>query len=597
MADVIKKPQGYKLIDTELTATSSNSSGDALFTKTSHGFTTGDYIYVKSESESYNGFKYVEVISVDTFKTREYPTADFTAYTRALTISYWSSSLTHGWQCAHLPIVYKISNIRWPINSVDPTRTVSSFSNDNGYTNLNLSGSLGAFNDLDWVEISGAATEAVNGVWQVIDQPTPGSDVTISLAYDSTYSFTGASVQYYHKNYQIQVRVYCGIPAGHEHAAFKPVELAAELLFTPDSDNTIEFSINEIVRSYLELKNNLTLDTLPNNIDFWTSFYISTAESFDVSDGTVIERFVSSYTVDSFTGYAVQAVLPFKNVQSGFLSDYVYSNTYLAQWLATQEEPVALVDKYFDLSFIKNIEGSVELVIQKMISGYAYATEIIPISYEDIGLFRVQITPDATYDYFCVYVQIPEITGLSIPELSEWTNEVVVGSNEPWTDLGTDNPFNDFNGEGGDSDFLVSTEVPDVVIGETYTFDYSFLIASTAATDMNMLVFLRHADGDYQLGTIYISSTGTISGSFDGYIDPLEVFNGPYYLILRKGVLTGESSVRVMYFTSETVLGMPITEEICIQILDVCDETINPDPDPTGEDIRLLEDGEYRLLE
>lgn len=592
---ILKRPEGYKLSESELSAVSSNSSGDALFTTTfSHGLSTDDVIYIKSESESYNGFKYVEEISATTFKIKNNTTEDPILYTRALTVSYWNTVLTHGWNCAHLPIVYEmLSNV----NTVDSGRTISSFTNDNGYTNLNLSGNLGAFEELSYIIIEGAGTSSLDGVYQVIDKISL-SDLTISLAYNAANSLAGASINLYTNNYCINVRVYCGIPAGHEAEPYKPMELAATLQLIPDSENKVKFSINEIVRSYLELRNNLTLDTLPNNIDFWTAFYIEYAESYDESDGTTITTFTSDYTTDNaFTGYAVQAVLPFKNIHSGTLSDYIYENTYLAQWLVTQEEPVALVGKYFDLSFIKNIEGIVQVSIQKMISGYAYATETTILNHQNVGVFRIPITPDATYDYFCVQIQIPGSDGLSVPELSEWTNEEIVGSNEPWTDLGTSSPFNDFNGEGGDSDFLVSTEVSDVVIGSTYTFEYSFVIASTGDTDMNMLVFLRHDDGEYQLATIYISSTGTISGSFDAYIDPAEIFNGPYYLLLRKGVLTGESSVRVMSFTADSVTNTPVTEEICIQILDVCDATNTPDPDPTGGDIRLLEDGDYRLLE
>lgn len=597
---VLKRPQGYKLTETESTVTSASSSGDALFTTpNAHGFTTGNYIYVKSESESYNGFKYVEVISSTTFKTRDYATASFTPYTRAITLSYWVSSLSHGWQCAHLPIVYKLSSNLWPTNSVSTKRTVSSFSNDNGYVNLNLSGNLDAFNEPSYIEIRGAATESVNGFYQVTDKVSL-SDITITLAYDSTYSFTGAQVGLYTNNYNINVRVYCGIPVGHEAESYKPVELAGELLLTPDSDNTVEFSINEIVRSYLLLKNNLTLDTLPNNIDFWTSFYISYTESYDYVPLTTIETFTGTYTIDSFTGYAVQAILPFKNRQSGFLSDYVYSNTYLAQWLVTQEEPIAVVGKYFDLSFIKNFDGILQIVIEKLIAGYAYATDTITYVEQDIGVIRVPITPDATYEYFCVHAEVQELVTVTIEALSLWSNEDYGSGLPSWGGIGTSTP----NTNSGASDWIIGELAGDVEVDSTITVSYGLTVGGGSGGTANYDVVFSLQSAGANPGTppevsVNFNTEGAKTGTVSLLLDSTQVGSPPYFLKIRKAnvVVNENLSLTSISIAQSYLAAVPVTEDICIQILDVCDTTSSPDPDPTGENIRLTEDGDFRILE
>ena len=60
----------------------------------------------------------------------------------------------------------------------------------------------------------------------------------------------------------------------------------------------------------------------------------------------------------------------------------------------------------------------------------------------------------------------------------------------------------------------------------------------------------------------------------------------------------GECLARIISFTNvtETDPGTAeenITEEICVTVLEECDDTVLP----TVDDIRLLEDGDYRLLE
>src|SRR5688572_5910697 len=143
-----KRPIGVVLN----TAVSANinqdySSAFATVNSTAHGLSDGMYVYIQSNVENYNGFWRIDVRNSNEFLLIDIPYVEWVV---DADITYYPQISTHGWSCAHLPIVYELSNTRYPINTVDTVRTISSISNDNGYVNLNLSGSLGTFEDLSF---------------------------------------------------------------------------------------------------------------------------------------------------------------------------------------------------------------------------------------------------------------------------------------------------------------------------------------------------------------------------------------------------------------------------------------------------------------
>lgn len=351
-----KRPLGV-VLGSAVTATinSDYSSAFATVNKTAHGLSDGQYVYIKSNVENYNGFWKIDVTNANEFILIDNP---YVAWIVDADITYYPQITTHGWSCVHLPIVYELSNTRYPINSVDSIRTVSSISSDFGNTNLNLSGSLGTFEDLSFVKISNAPNSDLNGVYQITDKIAT-NDVTINLNFASVTAagIIGASVQLFYSNYNVIVRVYAGINSGHEWADQKPYELATTLVFIPVEDNRIKFSINEALKPYTKIENNLTLSTLPNNIDAWCNFYIEVAEQYSTSNGYTITTNTSGYAADTFEGYAVNSMLAFKNVHSGYLSDYIMVNS-ASKFLTLFAIPVIFAcsddtpDCYNEITFI-----------------------------------------------------------------------------------------------------------------------------------------------------------------------------------------------------------------------------------------------------
>ena len=99
MVTLIKKPIGHKLADAVLSAIVTTDAGAALFnTEFAHSLSDGDYVYVKSNIDSYNGFKYVDSIAYNSFKLRESATGSFVPFKQQAQVHYRISVLQHGFR-------------------------------------------------------------------------------------------------------------------------------------------------------------------------------------------------------------------------------------------------------------------------------------------------------------------------------------------------------------------------------------------------------------------------------------------------------------------------------------------------------------------
>lgn len=436
---VSSRPTGY-IIGSAVTATMNDdlsANPKVIFTKTNHGLSTNDVVYIRSQVQDYNGFWFVDVASSGQFYIKQTATGAFQDYISAdgETCTYQISQNSHGWSCVHLPIVYKLSSTLWPTNSVDTTRTVSSFTNDNGYVNLNLSGDIkatGTANELEWVKISGS--NGLDGIYQIINWISD-TDITINLAYSAGYSFAGATVQFYYNNYHAVVRIYAGLNSAHYWAGQKAYELIAEKKAVPDVDGIITINIAEELKSKLEIiSNNLQLGTLPNNIDAFCMFYIEYAESYDDSNGYTLGTVTESYTSDqnNFEGYAVNAKLPFKNKHAGYLSEYVLSRAFnsvnAAKFLTEFTIPTLFPGYYFDLSWIRDesIKGgaygnTLIMVKETYLEGVGTGRVTENIIDNDEGIYRTQLTQIGTEDKQIVYIADDDHS-VSLLAPSAWTN-------------------------------------------------------------------------------------------------------------------------------------------------------------------------------
>ena len=611
MVTVVKTPQGHKIIDQAVTAAITDSSGDALVTFTAHALTTADHIYITSDIDEYNGFWYVEVINANTFKIRDNSLSDFVEYYQDAEIEYYQTQ-PHDWNSIFLPIIYKVSNDRWPVNSVDAVGLIVLNSDDNGFTTLTLAAPLAGLNAaLEFVKITGA-TEEANGVWQVVEIITSNT-ITISLPYEFSGNLIGKAVQYYYNNYQVRVKVFAGLDATHPWESKKPYEEMAELSLTPDENNLVMFSVSDYIKSKVAIKNNLTLFSLPLNLDAFTGFYISTGESYDSSDNYSLYTTESSFTDDDFEGYTIAGKLPFKNVYSGDYADYVYTSGSPARWLTNHDRLLAVEDYYFDVSFIKNTTEAFFVRFSWYVTDYLTLIEDVQISDQGIGVYRIPVVPNTAYDSVCILARtndIPEVPG--VPEHTETILtpfNLAEGLNY---DLDAPSGINLWDLGAIPEQEIISGDQPVTIYwpflvanGVSYTFQYTIEI-TTVNIDTDVRVSLFDSSESYP-GSTFAGTGANTHVSSGTFTDTITIVSTGTTPDVRFGVTPEAATyqVRLLAFgTTEDILvpavppvpavpGIALTEEICIDILDTCEAAEGF----TEEDRRLLEDGDFRLLE
>jgi hypothetical protein len=589
MVTVVKNPLGHKIIDQAISAAITNASGDALITLASHGLSDGDHVYITSDLDEYNGFWYVTEIDVNTFKISEYDGAAFVEYYQEADITYYKTN-DHVWSSVFLPIVYKIKSDLWPVNTVDTSTTISVTSDDNGYLNIITAGAIKAgLQAYDYVKISNAADPNINGVWQIVEA-TSTSNITIDAAYTSIY-LVGATVQFYYNNYHVKVKVYAGLPASHPWEDKKPMEEMAELSLTPDADNVAMFSISHYINGKTEIKNNPTLFSMPLNLDAFTGYYIAVAESYDGSDGYTVTTETSAFVDDTFEGYAVAGKLPFKNMYAGDYADYVYTDGSPAMWLTAMTRLLAVEDKYFDISFIKNWDGGFVARIDKYLNGDLNNSEYLEFTDHGHGVYRIPITADAVYNAFCVTIRtLGEATGITLPALSEWATRSTDPDLIDWTDGAA--PTVSLTGGFATPTFSEYTVVDyDFIDGGVYTLTINYTQSASGGSTSNFRVVVM--DDAF---TIIDQDTDTFIS--DGTHDAVLSFTATAASTkvgVRLGVNLQSSATVVINSITATVTltDITFTEEICIDMLESCDAATGFTP----TDIRLLEDGSYRILE
>lgn len=505
---ILQRPKGY-IINSALsqTVTAADDTGEVQFFDASgHTLVDGDFIYLDTPIEDYNGFFQVDATSSNHFHIIDPITGNDVAYIANCTGTYYKTSLEHGFSAVHLPIVYRLSNTLYPTNSVDTAQTITSLSNNAGFAQVGLSGSLGTFEDLSFVKISGANDSDLNGTWQVVDKLSTSS-VILNMDYSTVNGagILGASMQLYYGNYNIVVRVYAGINAAHQWAAQKPYELAATLRLTPDENNEVFFSINDILKAYVQTKNNLLLGTLPNNIDAWTNFYISVAESYDTSNGYTITTNETSFAPDqsTFEGTAINAKLAFKNIYSGYMSEYLMTNN-AAKFLTLFAIPILFScgddtpECYQDISFIivDKSQAIAAYLRQQYYSNGSLITTVNDAIDEDHGVIRMPLDePSCNYDRVDITVLGGEQL-LDEPEFDatgDWLQTVTAGR-----------------------DWTISGGLAFVTILPTTSSELLYQSVSGTAAQYRIIANVTTSNGtgnDWQSDVYVIFITGGIAGS------------------------------------------------------------------------------------
>lgn len=407
---ILERPICYKMSSESPVTLVEDYGGLALVNVTAHGLSDGNIVYLLTNKERYNGFfKVSTVIDADSFTIKDFQNVEiFWVADAEGTVTH--ALFQHPFSCVHLPITYKISSNLAPVS--DAFATVASFSNSSGNTSLVFTGAFtggGVSAQNTHVKIVGSN---VDGIYRIVDTTVT---LIIDLPYDVANTLVGAVVYVYYNNYHVRVQVYGGLSDVHFWNAEKPYELLSTLKLIPDNDNEIKFSVaKELKAKVKSLTNNLALNTLPNDIDAYTMFYITTQESYDEydEDGEIVTH-TEDIEEDSSELVAANAKLPFKNIYSGFLSDYIVTNTVLlpaAKFLTLFEQPSIFEGYFFDIGAY--IYGSINDVINYMSfvttcldeNGDPISSSQYDIPDNSLGLYRFQLEPDCDCKQLQVYL-------------------------------------------------------------------------------------------------------------------------------------------------------------------------------------------------
>ena len=577
---VVDRPYGFELGSAVTGFCIGNNIGFANVQKAVHGLTTGQYVYVVSDVSAYNGFWYVQVFTANEFYLRQNSASANQAFIRSTCNATYYVCTTHNWSCVHLPIVYRLSSNRWPINTADTIRTVSSQTNSYGYTNLNLSGAIGSVEgDMISVVVNGT-----RGLYRIIDWVN-SSDVTINLSYNASNTF--GNVQDYANNYHARIRIYSGLDIPHTYRAMNPYAQTLEIKAVPDDNGIITVNINEYLKSDINILNNdLLLGSRPNNVDAYCQFYIEFAESYDDSDGTDVGTFVSSYTSDkaNFQGYAVNAKLPFKNIHAGSLTEYIMNKT-TAKFLTLFTIPVIFACDnnkticYNDISFIN--EGEFESMVLRQTyfkNGVQQSTTNKAISgTASAGVYSVQPdNPSCNHDRVDLsLIGTDTYESTTFPSgLDGWSN--LGGGTETWNNFGgaltmtINKPFPSpamlVKQIRIDNRYSFSASVNMIMTNTGNSTGVSFLVISTlnTATTANVQNYIF---GTLLPGEVY-RSNGFFSGLNTFTIPPIASSGfTTYYFIFVSGFETGttgsvEFSLLDLSFVSTRQISETKTVEI-----------------------------------
>lgn len=578
---VVKYPQGFILNTSSTIGTYTN--GSTIISISSTDYTNiSNYIYITSNQAS--GFWYVNKIASGQISISEYNGGSYYTFVGSGIFNYYFVGASHNWNSVHLPIVYKLQSTLWPTNSVDTVQTVSSYSNDNGYVKLTCSGALKSdITELEFVKV--VFTGGTVGIYQVLSWYS-NSIVTINLAYVGGLTFT--SVQYYYNNYRAKVRIYAGLSSSHVWAGQKPMALISELSIIPDTSGIVTVNVSEDVKKQIDiLKNDLLKGTLPNNIDAFCEFYITYAEAYDYSfGGYTLLDYVGGYADDSlvYVGRAVNADLPFKNIHSGYMSDYVNENNYYAKtnkFLTPTVYPEIVSGNYFDISYIvdetialNTLSFIQELYLNSVLQ--STVTNSLPTGIINQGVYRSGVTVVGNEDSQKVY--LAQSNYLIAP--TSWSNEG--GSTSNFTFGASNFTYSSSTNRTFGAYQTINIDPASTVTSFNITFAYGGSATGPGFGGFPVMSFAWFLySGDRQTGGKLIVGTGTIMSAFSQVIN-IDLTNSVgkstrlYFESTVSAITSGTVNVTITFPSTPLLISTnALTEKKLITVTPSCSKFTN----------------------
>jgi hypothetical protein len=205
-----------------------------------------------------------------------------------------SNDFLSKWSSSELPLQYKFTSDKYPVNNVDSAFTITSLVYDSAKLGVVVTFSANHdYDRYDEVTISATGTILDGGIFSI--KNVPAADEIVLDYITNDVSVSGSCIKHY-PNYKGLVKIYSGAPDQHPAQSQKPMrEIGViEVDFKNDGvDNIGVSNVNEYIKDDITAAFNLN-----NNIDAWTSFYIETAETYDISNGDTVSSLTPVYVED-----------------------------------------------------------------------------------------------------------------------------------------------------------------------------------------------------------------------------------------------------------------------------------------------------------
>ena len=350
------------------------------------------------------------------------------------------SYFTSKWNAVHNPIIYKITNDKWPTNSLDAEDNITGQADNNGLVEFTIAGH--SYDALSWVTIADSDIENYNGVWQITE--TTANTITLDLPYEAGAIGT-PTAQLYYNNYFTSVRLYAGIPSGHLLNLENPIAYRFLIKVKPDANNETLIDLAPLLRDYVNLLNDLNL--VPNDTNRWSAFYIEFAENYDIISSGDIVAFTSNYTSDSLNiFYCSNSKMAFQHRFGYNMGEWVMQDSGVAgEFMTKFEKPKLWLSKYFDISCIID-ETIINKVLTLVINEYSEAGALLAlqtdaITLQDEGVYRLQLNAypfnDLT-DFIKIWIRYEGASDQMFTDptflngLADWTQSDESGDGAVW---------------------------------------------------------------------------------------------------------------------------------------------------------------------
>jgi hypothetical protein len=271
-------------------------------------------------------------------------------------------------------------------------------------------------------------------------------------------------------------------------------------------------------------------------------------------------------------------MMPFKSKNISAMSDYINQDAALAKWLLIQTRLVGIVGKFMDISFINRETGD-DLEI--------YENGVLYLSIDDPGAGVIRVPLDFTtegekcYQAFRAAVPATGADSIILSFLRNCGGGTWLTGASPTVTLGT--------GVSSGPLYIAKT----MVAGVDYTFSYDITVTASAGTAITKVTIMA-LDSDCNI--ITSDDETTIGNTVSDTITITPPINATRVAIaITNLTIPNTKAYTLTDLTFEGSPGSPavaITESICIDVVDECDSTFIP-----TDDMRLLEDGDFRLLE